>query len=56
MSFPKKRKHEVPFKWKKVFIWYKVIIEIAKEVKGEFPGSGKKEFTWKKVISKGKKT
>ena len=39
-------KHEVPLKWKKVFIWYKVIIEIAQEVETSSPRSGKKVFTW----------
>ena len=28
---------EVPQQWKKVFIWYKVIIEISKEVETSFP-------------------
>ena len=37
MSFPKKRKHEVPLKWKRVFILHKVIIEIAQEVETSFP-------------------
>ena len=37
MSFPLKRKHEVPQKWKKVFVWYKVIIEISKEVETSSP-------------------
>ena len=37
MSFPQKRKQEFPKKWKKVFIWYNVIIEIAKEVETSFP-------------------
>ena len=56
MSFPKKGKHEIPLKWKKVFIWYQVIIEIAQEVETSSPRSGKKVFTWYKVNSKGKKT
>ena len=42
MSFPKKRKHEVPLKWKKVFILHKVIIEIAQEVEMSFPEVGKR--------------
>ena len=42
MSFPKKRKHEVPLKWKKVFILHKVIIEIAQEVETSFPEVGKR--------------
>ena len=37
MSFPQKRKHEVPRKWKKVFIWYKVIIEVSQEVDSSSP-------------------
>ena len=45
MSFPKKGKHEIPLKWKKVFIWYQVIIEIAQEVETIFPEVGK-VFTW----------
>ena len=32
MSFPQKWKYEVPRKLKKVFIWYKVLIEIHQEV------------------------
>ena len=32
MSFPKKKKYEVPWKWKKVFTWNKAIIEICEEV------------------------
>ena len=42
MSFPKKRKQEVPLKWKKVFILHKVIIEIAQEVETSFPEVGKR--------------
>ena len=42
MSFPKKRKHEVPLKWKRVFILHKVIIEIAQEVETSFPEVGKR--------------
>ena len=42
MSFPKKRKHEVSLKWKKVFILHKVIIEIAQEVETSFPEVGKR--------------
>ena len=42
MSFPKKRKHEVPLKWKKVFIWYKVMIEIAQEVETSSQEVGKR--------------
>ena len=42
MSYSKKRKHEVPLKWKKVFIWYRVIIEIAQEVETRFPEVGKR--------------
>ena len=41
MSFPKKRKHEVPLKWKKVFIWYKVIFEVAQEVETSSQEVGK---------------
>ena len=41
MQFLKKRKHEVSLKWKKVFIWYKVILEIAQEVETIFPEVGK---------------
>ena len=36
MSIPQKWKYEVPQKWKKVFIWYKVLIEISQEVKASF--------------------
>ena len=49
MSVHQKWKYEVPQKWKKVFIWYKVLIVISQEVekgiylvKGknrDFPGS-----------------
>ena len=46
MSFPQKGKHEIPLKWKKVLIWYQVIIEIAQEVETSSPRSGKKVFTW----------
>ena len=46
MSIPQKWKYEVPQKWKKVFIWYKVLIDISQEVeassleveKGYLPG------------------
>ena len=37
MSLSKKGKHEIPLKWKKVFIWYQVIIEIAQEVETSSP-------------------
>ena len=37
MSIPQKWKYEVPQKWKKVFIWYKVLIEISQEVKASSP-------------------
>ena len=37
---------DVPLKWKKVFIWYKVIIEIAQKVETSSPRRGKKVFTW----------
>ena len=42
MSFPKKRKHEVPLKWKQVFILHKVIIAIAQEVETSFLEVGKR--------------
>ena len=37
MSVPQKWKYEVPQKWKKVFIWYKVLIEISQEVEASSP-------------------
>ena len=37
MSVPQKWKYEVPKKWKKVFIWYKVLIEISQEVEASSP-------------------
>ena len=52
MSFPKKRKHEVPLKWKKVFIWYKVIIEIAQEVETSFPEVGKRYLLGRRLFLK----
>ena len=50
MSFPKKRKHEVPLKWKKVFILHKVIIEIAKEVETSFPEVGKRYLLGRRLF------
>ena len=55
MSFPKKRKHEVPLKWKKVFIWYKVIIEIAQEVETVIPEVGKRYLPGRRLIPKVRK-
>ena len=37
MSIPKKWKYEVLQKWKRVFIWYKVKIEISQEVEASSP-------------------
>ena len=37
MSVPQKWKYEVPQKWKKVFIWYKVLIDISQEVEASSP-------------------
>ena len=37
MSIPQKGKYEVPKKWKKVFIWYKVLIESSQEVEARSP-------------------
>ena len=50
MSFPKKRKHEVPQKWKKVFIWYKVIIEIAQKVDTSFPEVGNRYLLGRRLF------
>ena len=50
MSFPKKRKNEVPLKWKKVFILHKVIIEIAKEVETSFPEVGKRYLLGRRLF------
>ena len=55
MSFHKKRKHEVPLKWKKVFIWYKVIIEIAQEVETSSPDVGKRYLPGRRIIPKVRK-
>ena len=52
MSFPKKRKHEVPLKWKNVFILHKVIIEIAQEVETSFPEVGKRYFLGSRLYLK----
>ena len=41
MSVPQKWKYEIPQKWKKVFIWYKVLIEISQEVEASSPEVGK---------------
>ena len=46
MSIPQKWKYEVPQKWKKVFIWYKVLIEISQEVEASSPEVEKGFFTW----------
>ena len=37
MSIPQKWKYEVPQKRKKVFIWYKVLIEISQEAEASSP-------------------
>ena len=50
MSFPKKRKHEVPLKWKKVFILHKVIIEIAQEAETSFPEVGKRYLLGRRLF------
>ena len=55
MSFPKKGKHEIPLKWKKVFIWYQVIIEIAQEVETSYPRIGKKYLPGRRFIPKVRK-
>ena len=55
MSFPKKRNHEVPLKWKKVFIWYKVIIGTAQEVETSSPRSGKMDLPGRRLIRKVRK-
>ena len=52
MSFPKKRKHEVPLKWKRVFIWCKVINEIAQEVETSFPEVGKGYLVGRRLFLK----
>ena len=52
MSFPKKRQHEVPLKWKKVFIRYKVIIVIAQEVETSFPEVGKRYLLGRRLFLK----
>ena len=52
MSSPKKRKHEVPLKWKKVFIRYKVILEIAQEVETSSPEVGKRYLPGRSVFPK----
>ena len=46
MSIPQKWKYEVPQKWIKVFIWYKVLIEISQEVEASSPEVEKRVFTW----------
>ena len=55
MSFPKKRKHKVPLKWKKVFIWYKVIIEIAQEVETSSQEVVKRYLPGKRLFPKVRK-
>ena len=55
MSFPKKRKHESLIKWKKVFIWYNVIIEIAQEVETSFPEVGKGFLPGRRLFTKVRK-
>ena len=55
MSFPKKRKHEVPLKWKKVFIWYKVIIEIAQEVETSSQEDGTRYLPGRRLFLKVRK-
>ena len=52
MSFPQKRKHVVPWKWKKVFIWYKVIIEIFQEVDTSFPEVEKRYLPGRRLFPK----
>ena len=52
MSFPQKRKQEVPQKWKNAFIWYKVILEIAQEVEISFPEVGKRYLLGRRLFSK----
>ena len=52
MSFPKKRKHEVPLKWKKVFIWYKIIIKISEEVETSCPDVGKRYLLGRRLFLK----
>ena len=37
MSIPQKWKYEVPQKWKKAFIWFKVLIEISQEAEARSP-------------------
>ena len=55
MAFPKKRKQEVPLKWKKVFIWYKVIIEIAQEVETSSQEVGKRYLPGRRLFPKVRK-
>ena len=55
MSFPKKRKHEAPLKWKKVFFWYKVINEIAQEVETSSKEAGKKYLPGRRLFPKVRK-
>ena len=55
MSFPKKMKHKVRLKWKKVFILYKVIIEVAQEVETSSPRSGKRYLPGRRLIPKVRK-
>ena len=52
MSFPKKRKHEVPLNRKKVFIWYKVVNEIAQEVETSYPEVGGRYLLGRGLFSK----
>ena len=48
-------KHEVPLKWKKVFIWYKVIIEIAQEVETSSQEVWKRYFPGRRLFPKVRK-
>ena len=52
MSFPQKWKYEVLQKWKKVFIWYKVLIEISQEVEASCPEVGKRYLPARRLFLK----
>ena len=52
MPFPQERKQEVLQKWIKVFIWYKVIIEIAQEGETSSPEVEKRYLPGIRLFSK----
>ena len=48
--FPRKGNLKFPWKWKKVFILHKVIIEIAQEVETSFPEVGKRYLLGRRLF------